>query len=114
MTAATHFGRPLQPGGTIGVAAPASPYDARSEILRGVEWWETQGYKVKLADVWAEVKKLPAVGNARVGQFYEPLSFEQNTSDFDADFMERSLMNALRSTSSRAPTIPNVTDVPHV
>ena len=25
-----------------------------------------------------------------------------------------SLMNALRSTSSRAPTIPNVTDVPHV
>jgi muramoyltetrapeptide carboxypeptidase len=42
--------RPLPPGGTIGVAAPASPYDARSDILRGVEWWESQGYKVKLAD----------------------------------------------------------------
>jgi muramoyltetrapeptide carboxypeptidase len=41
--------KPLQPGGTIGVAAPASPYDARSEVLRGVEWWESQGYKVKLA-----------------------------------------------------------------
>jgi muramoyltetrapeptide carboxypeptidase len=49
LTAASSFGRPLRPGGTIGVAAPASPYDARSEILRGVEWWEAQGYKVKLA-----------------------------------------------------------------
>ena len=42
--------KPLPPGGTIGVAAPASPYDSRSEILRGVEWWESQGYRVKLAD----------------------------------------------------------------
>jgi muramoyltetrapeptide carboxypeptidase len=42
--------KPLSPGGTIGVAAPASPYDARSEVLRGVEWWESQGYRVKLAD----------------------------------------------------------------
>ncbi|MFL5966386.1 MAG: LD-carboxypeptidase [Gaiellaceae bacterium] len=49
MAEATRFGRPLPPGGTVGVAAPASPYDARSEILRGVEWWEEQGYKVKLA-----------------------------------------------------------------
>jgi muramoyltetrapeptide carboxypeptidase len=41
--------KPLPPGGTIGVAAPASPYDARSEVLRGVEWWEARGYRVKLA-----------------------------------------------------------------
>ena len=41
--------KPLAPGGTIGVAAPASPYDSRSEVFRGVEWWESQGYKVKLA-----------------------------------------------------------------
>jgi muramoyltetrapeptide carboxypeptidase len=41
--------KPLPPGGTVGVAAPASPYDSRSEVLRGVEWWESQGYKVKLA-----------------------------------------------------------------
>lgn len=40
----------LPPGGTIGVAAPASPYDSRSEVLRGVEWWESQGYRVKLAE----------------------------------------------------------------
>lgn len=50
MTAATRFGRPLPEGGTIGVPAPASPYHNRSEILRGVEWWEAQGYRVKLAD----------------------------------------------------------------
>jgi muramoyltetrapeptide carboxypeptidase len=50
MTAATLFGSPLRAGGTIGVAAPASPYDARSEIERGVEWWESRGYRVKLAD----------------------------------------------------------------
>jgi muramoyltetrapeptide carboxypeptidase len=41
--------KPLPEGGTIGVSAPASPYDGRSEILRGVEWWEKQGYRVKLA-----------------------------------------------------------------
>jgi muramoyltetrapeptide carboxypeptidase len=50
MTGATLFGKPLPPGGTIGVVALASPYDARSEVERGVEWWETKGYHVKLAD----------------------------------------------------------------
>jgi muramoyltetrapeptide carboxypeptidase len=43
------FGRPLPDGGTIGVVAPASPFENRSEILRGVEWWQSQGYRVKLA-----------------------------------------------------------------
>jgi phosphate-selective porin OprO/OprP len=51
--------------------------------------------KVKIADIWGELKKIPAVGNARVGQFYEPLSMEQLTSDFEADFGDRSVMNAL-------------------
>jgi len=49
LTGATLFGKPLPDGGTIGVAAPASPYDSRSDVLRGVEWWESQGYRVKLA-----------------------------------------------------------------
>lgn len=40
---------PLEEGGTIGVPAPASPYHNRSEIFRGVEWWESRGYEVKLA-----------------------------------------------------------------
>lgn len=55
MKAATLFGKPLPDGGTIGVAAPSSPYFNRSEVLRGVEWWESQGYRVKLTDsVWAQ------------------------------------------------------------
>lgn len=48
MTAASLFAAPLPAGGTIGVPAPASPYDNRSEILRGVQWWESKGYRVKL------------------------------------------------------------------
>lgn len=48
--AATRFGRPLPAGGTIGVAAPASGYFNRSDILRGVEWWESKGYRVKLGE----------------------------------------------------------------
>ena len=49
MQAASLFGRPLPDGGTIGVAAPASPYESRSDVLKSVEWWEAQGYRVKLA-----------------------------------------------------------------
>jgi muramoyltetrapeptide carboxypeptidase len=49
MTEATLFAKPLPAGGTIGVSAPASPQDARSQVLRGVEWWESKGYRVKLA-----------------------------------------------------------------
>jgi muramoyltetrapeptide carboxypeptidase len=49
MTEATLFAKPLPAGGTIGVSAPASPQDARSEVLRGVEWWKSKGYRVKLA-----------------------------------------------------------------
>jgi muramoyltetrapeptide carboxypeptidase len=47
---ASLFGRPLPDGGTIGVAAPASAYENRSEVLRGVEWWEARGYRVKLGE----------------------------------------------------------------
>jgi muramoyltetrapeptide carboxypeptidase len=51
--AATRFGKPLPDGGTIGVAAAASPYDSRSDVLRGVEWWAARGYRVKLGDgIW--------------------------------------------------------------
>src|SRR5919199_1591791 len=41
--------RPLPKGGTIGVPSPSSPYENRSEIDRGIRWWESRGYKVKLA-----------------------------------------------------------------
>ena len=53
MIQATRFGEPLPDGGTIGVAAAASPYDSRSDVLRGVGWWEARGYSVKLGSgVW--------------------------------------------------------------
>ena len=43
----------LRPGGTIGVAATSSPWEGRSDVDRGVRWWESKGYRVKLADgVW--------------------------------------------------------------
>jgi muramoyltetrapeptide carboxypeptidase len=45
--------RPLPDGGTIGVPAPASPWDERSEVDRGVRWWESKGYRVKLGEgIW--------------------------------------------------------------
>jgi len=47
---ASRFGRPLPEGGCIGVPAPASPWENRSDLLRGVEWWQARGYRVKLAD----------------------------------------------------------------
>jgi muramoyltetrapeptide carboxypeptidase len=46
---ASRFGRPLPEGGCIGVPAPASPFENRSDLLRGVEWWQARGYRVKLA-----------------------------------------------------------------
>jgi muramoyltetrapeptide carboxypeptidase len=54
VTRATLFPKPLPDGGTIGVVAPASPYDGRSQVLRGVEWWNERGYRVKLAPgIWS-------------------------------------------------------------
>jgi muramoyltetrapeptide carboxypeptidase len=50
VTAATLFGQPLPKGGTIGVAAAASGFENRSEVFRGVEWWESKGYRVKLGE----------------------------------------------------------------
>lgn len=40
----------LSPGGTIGVLAPAAPVHNRSDVLRGIAFWEQQGYRVKLSD----------------------------------------------------------------
>jgi muramoyltetrapeptide carboxypeptidase len=50
VTEASLFGQPVPNGGTIGVVAPASGYENRSEVLRGVEWWESRGYRVKLGE----------------------------------------------------------------
>lgn len=44
------LGKALPAGGTIGIVAPASPYNTCSDVLRGIAWWETRGYHVKLAE----------------------------------------------------------------
>jgi muramoyltetrapeptide carboxypeptidase len=56
--------RPLQPGGTIGVAAPSSPFENRSEIDRGVRWWEQRSYRVRLAP-HADARDDYVAGDAR-------------------------------------------------
>jgi muramoyltetrapeptide carboxypeptidase len=39
----------LAQGGTVGIVAPASPYAAYSDVLRGIAWWESRGFHVRLA-----------------------------------------------------------------
>jgi muramoyltetrapeptide carboxypeptidase len=52
------------PGSTIGVVTPATPAPRRSEVLRGIEWWEANGYRVKLApnalERWRDFAGTPA------------------------------------------------------
>jgi muramoyltetrapeptide carboxypeptidase len=40
--------RAALPGSTIGVVTPGSPPETRAEVQRGVAWWESKGYRVKL------------------------------------------------------------------
>jgi muramoyltetrapeptide carboxypeptidase len=40
--------RPAPPGSTIGVVTPGSAAETRAEVERGIAWWESQGYRVKL------------------------------------------------------------------
>jgi len=88
--------KPLPSGGTIGVAAPASPYDSRSEILRGVEWWESHGYRVKLAEgVYAR-------------DDYVAGGAEQRAADLNALFADPKVdvVQALQGGYGSAQTIP--------
>jgi muramoyltetrapeptide carboxypeptidase len=38
----------IAPGATIGVVTLATPAETRAAVERGVEWWESQGYRVEL------------------------------------------------------------------
>jgi muramoyltetrapeptide carboxypeptidase len=40
--------RSAPPGSTIGVVTPGSPAETRAEVERGVAWWESKGYRIKL------------------------------------------------------------------
>jgi muramoyltetrapeptide carboxypeptidase LdcA involved in peptidoglycan recycling len=42
------IGRAAGPGSTIAVVTPGSPPETRAEVQRGVAWWESKGYRVKL------------------------------------------------------------------
>jgi muramoyltetrapeptide carboxypeptidase len=98
VTAATSFGAPLPPGGTIGVPAPASPYENRSEVLRGVEWWEARGYRVKLAD-GALARDAYVAGDAK-----------QRARDLEAMFAdpEVDVVQCLEGGYGSAQTIPHL------
>ena len=66
-------------------------------IYSGVEFkmnYEFAGGKVSFKDVYLGLRKLPVVGNFRVGHFNEPLGLEQLTSNKYISFLERSLTSA--------------------
>jgi muramoyltetrapeptide carboxypeptidase len=88
--------RPLPDSGTIGVPAPASPYENRSEILRGVEWWEAHGYRVKLSEA-ALARDDYVAGDA-----------ERRARDLEAMFVdpEVDVVQALQGGYGSAQTIP--------
>jgi hypothetical protein len=44
------LGSPFRAGETLGIAAPASAYENRSEVLRGVEWWRSAATESSSAD----------------------------------------------------------------
>ncbi|HEY6541416.1 MAG TPA: LD-carboxypeptidase [Ktedonobacteraceae bacterium] len=46
----TLLSKAVPTGGTIGIVSPASPYNTYSDVLRGIAWWESKGYRVKLAE----------------------------------------------------------------
>ena len=63
------------------------------EIVRFKFQYDFAGGDADFKDVYMEVVKIPVLGAARVGQFKEPFSLEEQTSSNYITFMERSLMN---------------------
>lgn len=39
----------VPPGSTIGIVTPGSPPENKAEVSRGIAWWRSHGYQVKLA-----------------------------------------------------------------
>jgi muramoyltetrapeptide carboxypeptidase len=98
MIEANLFGKPLPDGGTIGVVAAASPYESRSGIERGIEWWESKGYRVKLGE-GAYAQDDYVAGDPR-----------QRAADINAMFAdpEVDVVQALQGGYGSAQTIPYV------
>ena len=55
----------VPPGATIGVVTPASPPPRRSDVLRGIEWWESHGHPVRLAPNAVSGSELPSQRTVR-------------------------------------------------
>ena len=75
---ATKFGRPLRPGGTVGVFAPSGPYENRSDVLRPIEWFEARGYQVRLTDsVWSRHDYVAGPAQDRVDDLHALLEDDE-------------------------------------
>jgi muramoyltetrapeptide carboxypeptidase LdcA involved in peptidoglycan recycling len=46
---AATIARTVPPGSTIGIVTPGSPPEGKAEVGRGIAWWRSHGYDVKLA-----------------------------------------------------------------
>lgn len=67
------------------------------EIYKDIEFvteYDFAGDAVSIKDAYIGMKNVPGVGNVRVGNFKEPFSLEELTSDNYTTFMERGLPNA--------------------
>jgi muramoyltetrapeptide carboxypeptidase len=69
----------IAPGATIGVVTLATPAETRAAVERGVEWWESQGYRVVLGRSTRE----------RGGDFAGPP--ELRAADLQAMFADREI-----------------------
>ncbi len=66
------------------------------EIYKNIKYkaqYDFGGQDADFKDVYIELKKIPTLGNLRIGHFKEPMSLEELTSSKYITFMERSLSN---------------------
>ena len=64
------------------------------EVYKNIKYkaqYDFGGQDADFKDVYIELKKIPSLGNLRIGHFKEPMSLEQLTSSKYITFMERSL-----------------------